>query len=171
MDNHVDKSGHNGVTPCTVRAFRPSVPAVCAVLGGNIAPQIFERTADGKLWARTFEHSFVHYFGTAKRNDAPRGKNARRELRPRLLRIFRNRNVMSINAYGRQIKIAQFSGRERRRKSRRRPRGPIEMDVKRDGWARKRTVGFSPAHSSVARYFSASRAAEQPEPAAVMAWR
>lgn len=141
------------------------------MLGGNIAPQIFERTADGKLWARTFEHSFVHYFGTAKRNDAPRGKNARRELRPRLLRIFRNRNVMSINAYGRQIKIAQFSGRERRRKRRRRPRGPIEMDVKRDGWARKRTVGFALAHSSVARYFSASRAAEQPEPAAVMAWR
>lgn len=76
------------------------------MLGGNRAPKIVERTAHGKLRARTFEHSFAHYFGTAKRNDAPRGKNARRELRRWLLRIFCNRNVMNINADGRQVKIA-----------------------------------------------------------------
>lgn len=146
-------------------------PVGSAVLADRCASQILERIADGKLRARTFEHFVSHYFGTAKRNDAPGWKNARRELRRWLLRIFRNRNVMNINAYGRQVKIAQFAGRERRRKRRRRPRGPIEMNVKRDGLARERTVGILLAHSSVARYFSASRAAEQPEPAAVMAWR
>lgn len=76
------------------------------MLGDSRAPQILERIADGKLRERTFEHSFAHYFGTAKRNDAPRGKSARQELRRCLLRIFRNRNVMNINIHGRQVKIA-----------------------------------------------------------------
>lgn len=76
------------------------------MLGGNRAPKIVERTAHGKLRARTFEQSFAHYFGTAKRNDAPCGKNARREFRRWLLRVSRNRNVMNINAYVRQLKIA-----------------------------------------------------------------
>lgn len=81
-------------------------PVGRAVLADSGAPQILERIAHGKLRARTFEHSFSHYFRTAKRNDAPRGKNARRELRRWLLRIFRNRNVMNINVHGRQVKIA-----------------------------------------------------------------
>ena len=76
------------------------------MLAGSGAPQVLQRIADSKLRARTFEHSFSHYFRTAKRNDAPRGKNAGQELRRCLLRIFRNRNVMNINAYGRQVKIA-----------------------------------------------------------------
>lgn len=112
-------------------------PVGRAALADSGGPQILERIAHGELWVRTFEHSFSHYFGTAKRNDAPGGKNARRELRRWLLRIFRNRNVMNINAYGLQVKIAQFAGRERRRKRRRRPRGPIEMNVKRDDFTRK----------------------------------
>ena len=81
-------------------------PVGRAVLGDSRAPQILERIAHGELWVRTFEHSFSHYFRTAKRNDEPRGKSARQELRRCLLRIFRNRNVMNINAYGRQAEIA-----------------------------------------------------------------
>lgn len=80
-------------------------PVGRAVLADSCASQILERIADGKLRARTFEHSFAHYFETAKRNDAPRGKNARQELRRCLLRIFRHRNVMNINVHGRQVKI------------------------------------------------------------------
>lgn len=106
VDNNVDKYEHNAVTRSSVRADRSSNLAVRAVLGGNRAPKIVERTAHGKLRARTFEQSFAHYFGTAKRNDAPCGKNARREFRRWLLRVSRNRNVMNINAYVRQLKIA-----------------------------------------------------------------
>lgn len=81
-------------------------PVGRAVLADSGAPQILERIAHGKLRARPFKNSCAHYFRTAKRNDAPRGKNARRELRRWLLRISRNRNVMNINAYGRQVKFA-----------------------------------------------------------------
>ncbi|MDU1463387.1 MAG: hypothetical protein E6885_00140 [Dermabacter sp.] len=81
-------------------------PVGRAVLADSCAPQIVERIADGKLRARTFDHSFAHYFGTAKRNDAPGWKNAREKLRANLLGLSRNRNVMNINAYGRQAEIA-----------------------------------------------------------------
>ena len=81
-------------------------PVGRAVLGDSCAPQILERIADGELWVRTFEHRFAHYFRTAKRNDAPGWKNAREKLRANLLGLSRNRNVMNINAYGRQVKIA-----------------------------------------------------------------
>lgn len=81
-------------------------PVGRVVLADSGAPQILERIAHDKLRARTFEHSFSHYFRTAKRNDAPRGKYARRKLRGCCLRIFRNRNIMNINAYGRQVKLA-----------------------------------------------------------------
>lgn len=76
-------------------------PVGRAVLADSGAPQILERIAHDKLRARTFEHSFAHYFGTAKRNDAPRGKYARRKLRRLLLRIVRNRNVMNNNVHRR----------------------------------------------------------------------
>ncbi|MCT1788868.1 hypothetical protein [Dermabacter hominis] len=76
-----------------------------AVLADRCASQILERIAHGEFRVRTIEHSFSHYFRTAKRNDAPSWKNAREKLRAKLLGLSRHRNVMNINAYGRQIKI------------------------------------------------------------------
>ena len=90
----------------TVTTIWGMSPVGRAVLADSCAPQIRERIAHGEFRVRTFENSFAHYFGTAKRNDAPRGKNARQELRRCLLRIFRNQNVMNINVHGRQVKVA-----------------------------------------------------------------